>query len=285
MKRILSVTLALALGVLGQPLNAAPKDKDKDGKGKGHGNAAAQSARGSGGNPSAGRARSNVPASANARVNRTPSTAQNRVPSNTYRPQQSNRSTATVERNAARAGVRQPVPAATARNYTAVQRERSGDSDRNRGSNVARRDSDRRDWDNDRNRNRDNDHRDWDRGNDRGWSRYRYYHAPSHAYRGWNHGNIYTWNNHRYRYYGNSWVIIDPGYAYTDNVVVETVRVTGDVVEDVQEELLRAGYNPGPVDGVLGGGTRTAIARFQADNGLPVTGRIDSRLLRSLGLS
>ncbi len=41
----------------------------------------------------------------------------------------------------------------------------------------------------------------------------------------------------------------------------------------IQRALAARGYNPGPIDGVYGGGTRRAIARFQADLGLRVTGR------------
>ncbi len=53
---------------------------------------------------------------------------------------------------------------------------------------------------------------------------------------------------------------------------------------DVQEELSRLGYRVGPIDGVIGPTTRRAIAQYQADNGLRVTGRIDEILLRDLGL-
>jgi hypothetical protein len=153
----------------------------------------------------------------------------------------------------------------------------------NRGS-VA----DARRWDRNRdgvqNSNR-NDHRDWNRNGDRGWSHYRYYHAPYSAYRNWDHNRIYSWNNYRYRYFGDSWVIVDPGYDYDYvETVPSAVAIGGDTVRDVQLELARAGFNPGPADGVLGQDTRNAIADFQADRGLAVTGRIDSPLLEALGL-
>ena len=50
----------------------------------------------------------------------------------------------------------------------------------------------------------------------------------------------------------------------------------------VQAELARRGYYRGPVDGVLGPESRSAIRSFQARNGLPVTGRIDADLFRAL---
>jgi hypothetical protein len=53
---------------------------------------------------------------------------------------------------------------------------------------------------------------------------------------------------------------------------------------DVQRELRSRGYYRGAIDGDIGPGSRAAIRAYQADRGLSVTGRIDSRLLRSLGI-
>ncbi len=53
---------------------------------------------------------------------------------------------------------------------------------------------------------------------------------------------------------------------------------------DVQQELRRRGYYRGSIDGDIGPGSREAIRAYQDDRGLPVTGRIDSSLLRSLGI-
>jgi peptidoglycan hydrolase-like protein with peptidoglycan-binding domain len=52
----------------------------------------------------------------------------------------------------------------------------------------------------------------------------------------------------------------------------------------VQEELARRRYYSGPIDGVLGGQTRTAIRDFQEDNGLPVTGEVSLELVNYLRL-
>jgi Putative peptidoglycan binding domain len=74
-----------------------------------------------------------------------------------------------------------------------------------------------------------------------------------------------------------SYVYDGPLYAYNgwtpDRVTV-----------DVQEQLARAGYYDGPIDGVLGPMTREAIAAFQADNGLAVTSAIDEPTLATMGL-
>jgi hypothetical protein len=53
---------------------------------------------------------------------------------------------------------------------------------------------------------------------------------------------------------------------------------------DVQLALRRNGYYYGPIDADLGPGTRAAIRDYQYDRRLPITGRIDTYLLRSLGL-
>ena len=75
-----------------------------------------------------------------------------------------------------------------------------------------------------------------------------------------------------------SYVYDGPIYAYNgwtpDRVTV-----------DVQQQLARAGYYDGPVDGVLGPMTREAIAAFQADNGLAVTSAIDEPTLATLGVA
>jgi hypothetical protein len=76
-------------------------------------------------------------------------------------------------------------------------------------------------------------------------------------------------------------------YYYAPPVVV-TSRAAyaeeGSVEIDVQRALVHTGYYSGPVDGAVGPQTRAAIRAYQADRGLPVTGRIDGSLLRSLHL-
>src|SRR3546814_20390429 len=56
----------------------------------------------------------------------------------------------------------------------------------------------------------------------------------------------------------------------------EADGIDGDMlVANVQMELNDYGYDAGPEDGVLGLVTVSAICHFQADQGLPVTGRTD----------
>ena len=53
-------------------------------------------------------------------------------------------------------------------------------------------------------------------------------------------------------------------------------------IRTVQSELSTLGYQPGPVDGLWGGKTRRALKKFQKDQGLPVTGRLDEATLARL---
>ena len=53
---------------------------------------------------------------------------------------------------------------------------------------------------------------------------------------------------------------------------------------DIQQALAEQGYYRGEIDGVVGHGTLHAIRAFQADNGLPVSGRIDTQLVQALQL-
>ncbi|MFD0986823.1 peptidoglycan-binding domain-containing protein [Methyloligella solikamskensis] len=53
----------------------------------------------------------------------------------------------------------------------------------------------------------------------------------------------------------------------------------GQLVADTQAALTRLGYRPGPIDGVMGPGTSSAIRNYQYAYGLPVTGRPSPSLL------
>jgi hypothetical protein len=52
----------------------------------------------------------------------------------------------------------------------------------------------------------------------------------------------------------------------------------------VQRALAQRGYYRGPIDGVMGPGSRDAVARYQRDRRLAVTGNVNTDVLRSLGL-
>lgn len=96
------------------------------------------------------------------------------------------------------------------------------------------------------------------------------------SHEGWDHGRTYFWNGRHYRWYDDAWFIIDP-YPYYD-------EGSASVGVQVQQDLANDGYYQGPIDGVIGPGTRAAIAAFQRDNGLAVTGTITPGLLNLLGI-
>ncbi len=53
----------------------------------------------------------------------------------------------------------------------------------------------------------------------------------------------------------------------------------------IQSDLASLGFDPGPVDAILGRKTRAAIRAFQVDQGLPVTGEISAGFLAALRAS
>jgi murein L,D-transpeptidase YcbB/YkuD len=64
----------------------------------------------------------------------------------------------------------------------------------------------------------------------------------------------------------------------------DVVKPTSAMMRDIQQALVDAGFNPGPVDGKSGAKTVSAIDAFQKQNGLPA-GKIDKRTLRALGVA
>jgi N-acetylmuramoyl-L-alanine amidase len=129
----------------------------------------------------------------------------------------------------------------------------------------------------------------------------RSFRPPTEMSRGWDRGRTHEWRHHHFRFFGGDWVIIDPGIPYdygypygsyygdepapySSPAYSYDYSSSDSLVANVQDQLTRLGYSPGPVDGVLGPQTRDAIADFQNDRGLPPTGQIDRSLLRTLGL-
>ena len=55
------------------------------------------------------------------------------------------------------------------------------------------------------------------------------------------------------------------------------VRVPGVSVTDVQKALIRAGYDPGPVDGHVGKKTKSAIKQFQRKHNLSADGIVGQK--------
>lgn len=69
----------------------------------------------------------------------------------------------------------------------------------------------------------------------------------------------------------------------TEEPIVETVLVQDkDSIREIQETLYNLNYEPGPVDGVTGAKTRSAVRAFETDKGLDETGQLTTALLQKL---
>jgi hypothetical protein len=94
----------------------------------------------------------------------------------------------------------------------------------------------------------------------------------------WDQHSVHSWNHRQYRYYDGGWLLVDLGSSPVD-------YGSGSTGSSVQASLAQQGYYHGPIDGEIGPGTHRAIAHYQVDNGLAVSGQIDGPLLASLGLN
>ncbi|MEP6685261.1 MAG: peptidoglycan-binding protein [Verrucomicrobiota bacterium] len=109
------------------------------------------------------------------------------------------------------------------------------------------------------------------------------------------------WRNH----YGTNIVLFGGGYYYLDSgywypaygydpiyssyeydgpIYGYNNLPPGEVVTNVQSALQEQGYYEGEIDGSIGPLTRSALRRYQRDNGLEITAAIDEPTLASLGL-
>ena len=146
--------------------------------------------------------------------------------------------------------------------------------------------------------------RNWDRGSDHFWQGHRCHFVNGSwvifdlGFYPWDtfwypYGNYYGYGYYPYMY--NSYLYnYDPGYydsygsqndqyygANNDDI---TVQSADSIVANAQEELAQQGYYRGEVDGILGPETSRAIARFQSNQGLRVTGVLTRDTVDALGL-
>jgi peptidoglycan hydrolase-like protein with peptidoglycan-binding domain len=105
---------------------------------------------------------------------------------------------------------------------------------------------------------------------------------------------VFPWNSYPYYAYG------DYPYDYSDNPSGyydygsydnQPASVDSDqygnnaTVSAVQSGLAKLGYYRGAIDGVEGDETQAALARYQEDHGLSVTGTLTAATLQSLGVT
>ncbi len=91
-----------------------------------------------------------------------------------------------------------------------------------------------------------------------------------------------TYSEPKYRTETKKVLVAQGGYGEWVEVVCAG-DVNNSMISRVQEALNSRGYDAGSVDGVMGGRTRAALAKFQQDNGLPV-GNMNIATMQALGL-
>lgn len=153
----------------------------------------------------------------------------------------------------------------------------------------------------------------WDRGSDHWWRGHRCHFVNDSwiifdfGFYPWDtfwypYGNYYGYGYYPYSYnYGYNYdpgyydsPVYDPGYydsrAYSgeqydtqDNEDV-TLQSADSIVANAQAKLAGEGYYRGKIDGILGRETSRAIARFQSDQGLRVTGVLTHETIEALRL-
>ncbi|VAX07638.1 hypothetical protein MNBD_GAMMA26-1384 [hydrothermal vent metagenome] len=74
------------------------------------------------------------------------------------------------------------------------------------------------------------------------------------------------------------------GHMKWRSILCQT-NMTGTRISQIQQALKKAGYNPGPIDGVVGEQTMAAVNTFQKDKGLPVDKYLNTATLEALGVS
>jgi Putative peptidoglycan binding domain len=129
-------------------------------------------------------------------------------------------------------------------------------------------------------------------------------------HRDWDKGRDHWWHGHHCRFINGAWFVFDFGfdpwwpywgypydyygysyYPYQYDYYAGDYDQNGyadqssdSVVATAQDRLAQQGYYRGAIDGVLGPETRGAIAQYQSDHGLRVTGALTTDTLQALGL-
>jgi len=120
----------------------------------------------------------------------------------------------------------------------------------------------------------------------------------------WDRRHAHFSNGHWWCWDGGYWIGLDSGFYpwdfypyyaydyypydyYTDVEPVDqnyNAAQEDSTVTTVQSDLAQLGYYNGSIDGIFGADTRTALARYQNDRQLQVTGSLTNETLQSLGL-
>lgn len=77
--------------------------------------------------------------------------------------------------------------------------------------------------------------------------------------------------------------LVSDGRMEWRSVLCET-NMTKERIASVQDALVRKGFNPGPVDGMIGMSTMRAVNAFQREKGLPVDRHLNIATIEALGV-
>jgi hypothetical protein len=99
----------------------------------------------------------------------------------------------------------------------------------------------------------------------------------------WDYFPYYADDYYPYDYYPGYYADVEPEY-YSAGVSSSAEKNPDPNVTAVQTDLTNRGYYHGAVDGLFGRGTRDALAHYQADKHLAVTGTLTTETLQSLGV-
>jgi Putative peptidoglycan binding domain len=153
------------------------------------------------------------------------------------------------------------------------------------------------------------------------WQKHVFAQHSGNWHRDWNRNADHWWHGHRCHFFNGSWVIFDVGfypwwgwpywdpyyygygygygygyydypYGYESNYYGEQYddqnayadQSANSTIAAVQERLVQDGYYRGQIDGVFGPETRAALAQFQSNHGLRVSGALTNDTLAALGL-
>jgi Putative peptidoglycan binding domain len=94
----------------------------------------------------------------------------------------------------------------------------------------------------------------------------------------WDYLPYYADDYYPYDYYADTQPDDNTAPVYNDAPVADAT------VQAAQTQLTQLGYYGGPVDGFFGPSTRDAVAKYQVDKQLNVTGSLSPDTLQSLGL-
>lgn len=132
-------------------------------------------------------------------------------------------------------------------------------------------------------------HRDWDRRAAHYWQGH-WWSYDGVAWIGldagfypWDYYPYYAYDYYPYDYYPGYYADVEPDY-YSAGVSPSVDQNPDPNVIAVQTDLAKLGYYRGAIDGLFGRDTRDALARYQTDQHLAITGTLTTETLQSLGV-